>query len=87
MLCLGALSGRESASMATLFDMTYLLVYRILVVNRKNTEVKTMFPNPLEDESDAQTEILTAAAGRDVFFPLNFTFLLRACDKETCRSS
>ena len=32
MLCLGALSGRESASMATLFDMTYLLVYRILPV-------------------------------------------------------
>ena len=29
-LCLDALSGRESASMATLFDMTYLLVYRIL---------------------------------------------------------
>ena len=29
-LCLDALSGRESASMATLFDMTYLLVYSIL---------------------------------------------------------
>ena len=61
----------------------------VIVVNRKNTEeVNTAFyPNPLEDESDAQTEILTAAAGRDVFFPLNFTFLLRACDKENCRSS
>ena len=35
MLCLGALSGRESASMATLFDMTYLLVYRILCVAKK----------------------------------------------------
>ena len=24
----------------------------VIVVNRKNTEVNTMFPNPLEDESD-----------------------------------
>ena len=32
MLCLGVLSGRKSARMATLFDMTHLLVYSVLVL-------------------------------------------------------